>query len=428
MSAEIICVGTELLLGDILNSNAQYLAQQLAELGIAHYYQSVVGDNPGRIQQTIQTAIDRQAKILIFTGGLGPTPDDLTTATIADFFQTPLIEHASVVADIEHKYAQLGRKMTESNRRQALQPQGAELLHNPRGTAPGMMWQPRPGLIVLTFPGVPREMYKMWQDSAIPYLKAQGYGQEQIFSTSLRFWGIPESALAEKVDRFIQMSDPMVAPYAGKGEVRLRISTRSTDAQTAASKNDPVAAEIMAIGGSNFYGKDTDSLASVVGQLLITKGQTLSVAESCTGGVLGAMITDVPGSSAYFLGGVLAYANAVKTALLKVDSQIILTQGAVSEQVAAQMAQGVRIQLGTDWGIGITGVAGPDGGTAEKPVGLVYIGLAAPDGTVSAMQYRLSAHFDRELIRQMSAKQALDLLRQKLINTATRSANHQDQR
>jgi nicotinamide-nucleotide amidase len=427
MSAEIICVGTELLLGDILNSNAQYLAQQLADLGIAHYYQSVVGDNPGRIQQTIQTAIDRQAKILIFTGGLGPTPDDLTTATIADFFQTPLIEHASVVADIEHKYAQLGRKMTASNRRQALQPQGAELLNNPRGTAPGMMWQPRPGLIVLTFPGVPREMYKMWQDSAIPYLKAQGYGQEQIFSTSLRFWGIPESALAEKVDRFIQMSDPMVAPYAGKGEVRLRISTRSTDAQTAASKIDPVAAEIMAIGGSNFYGQDTDSLASVVGQLLITKGQTLAVAESCTGGVLGAMITDVPGSSAYFLGGVLAYANAVKTNLLKVDGQIILTQGAVSEQVAAQMAQGVRTQLGTDWGIGITGIAGPGGGTTEKPVGLVYVGLAAPDGTVSAMPYRLSAHFDRELIRQMSAKQALDLLRQKLINTATRSAVHQDQ-
>jgi nicotinamide-nucleotide amidase len=416
MSAEIICVGTELLLGDILNSNARYLAQQLANLGIAHYHQSVVGDNPGRIQQTMQVAIDRQAKILIFTGGLGPTPDDLTTATIADFFQTPLIEHASVVADIEQKYAQRGRIMTPSNRRQALQPQGAEILPNPLGTAPGMMWQPQPGLIVLTFPGVPREMYRMWQDSAIHYLCNNGYGQEQIFSTSLRFWGVSESALAEKVDQFIQMSDPMVAPYAGQGEVRLRVSTRATDAQTAASKIDPVAAEIMAIGGSHFYGQDDDNLSSVVGKLLISKGQTLSVAESCTGGVLGAMLTDVSGSSAYFQGGVLAYANEVKTNLLKVDSQLILDHGAVSSQVAAQMATGVRSQLGTNWGIGITGIAGPGGGTPEKPVGLVYIGLAAPDGTVSSLEYRLSSHFDRELIRQMSAKQALDMLRQKLLN------------
>jgi nicotinamide-nucleotide amidase len=415
MSAEIICVGTELLLGDILNSNAQYLAQQLANLGIAHYHQSVVGDNPGRIQQTIKMAIDRQAQILIFTGGLGPTPDDLTTATIADFFQTPLIEHASVVVDIEAKYAQRGRTMTPNNRRQALQPQGAEILPNPLGTAPGMMWQPQPGLIVLTFPGVPREMYKMWQDSAIPYLCANGYGQEQIFSTSLRFWGISESALAEKVDRFIQMSDPMVAPYAGKGEVRLRVSTKATDAKTAASKIDPIATEIIAIGGIHYYGQDQASLSSVVGQLLLSKNQTLSVAESCTGGILGAMLTDIPGSSAYFRGGVLAYANEVKTNLLQVDSQLILDRGAVSAPVAEQMATGVRNQLGTNWGIGITGIAGPGGGTAEKPVGLVYIGLAAPDGTVSSSEYRLSTHFDRELIRQMSAKQALDMLRQKLL-------------
>jgi nicotinamide-nucleotide amidase len=415
MSAEIICVGTELLLGDILNSNARYLAQQLAQLGIAHYYQSVVGDNPDRIQQTIQVAIDRQAKVLIFTGGLGPTPDDLTTATIAKFFQTPLVEHASVVADIEQKYAQRGRTMTPSNRRQALQPQGAEVLPNPLGTAPGMMWQPQPGLIILTFPGVPREMYRMWQDSAIPYLCANGYGQEQIFSTSLRFWGVSESALAEQVDRFIQMSDPMVAPYAGQGEVRLRVSTRAIDAQTAARKIDPVAAEIKAIGGNYFYGQDQDNLSSVVGQLLRDRQQTLAVAESCTGGVLAAMLTDIPGSSAYFRGGVLAYANEVKTKLLQVEDQLILNHGAVNVMVAEQMAVGVRRQLATDWGIGITGIAGPDGGTPEKPVGLVYIGLAAPDGTVSSMKYRLSSHFDRELIRQMSAKQALDMLRQKLL-------------
>jgi nicotinamide-nucleotide amidase len=415
MTAEIICVGTELLLGDILNSNAQYLAQQLADLGIPHYYQSVVGDNPGRIQQTIKIAIERQAKILIFTGGLGPTPDDLTTATIADYFQTSLIEHASIVADIEQKYAQRGRTMTPSNRRQALQPQGAEILQNPLGTAPGMMWQPQPGLIILTFPGVPREMYRMWQDFAVPYLCANGYGQEQIFSTSLRFWGIAESALAEKVDRFIQMSDPTVAPYAGKGEVRLRVATRSTNAQLAASKIDPIAAEIIAIGGRHFYGQDADNLANVVGKLLLSQGQTLAVAESCTGGMLGTMLTDNPGSSAYFRGGVIAYANEVKTALLDVDQQLINDHGAVSAQVAAQMALGVRRKLNTNWGIGITGIAGPHGGTSEKPVGLVHIALADPEGGVYSLPYRLSTHFDRELIRQMSAKQSLDMLRQKLL-------------
>ncbi len=415
MSAEIICVGTELLLGDILNSNARYLAQQLANLGIAHYHQSVVGDNPSRIQQVIQVAINREAQVLIFTGGLGPTPDDLTTSTIAEFFQTPLVEHPAVVADIEQKYAQRGRVMTANNRRQALQPQGAEILPNPLGTAPGMMWQPQPGLIILTFPGVPREMYRMWQDSAVPYLQAQGYGQEQIFSTSLRFWGVSESALAEKVDRFIQMSNPTVAPYAGAGEVRLRIATKAATATAAAVVIDPVAAAIIELADGHYYGTDTDSLASVVGQLLLAKQQTLAVAESCTGGMLGKLLTDIPGSSAYFQGGVMAYANAVKVKMLGVAAELIETPGAVSSVVAEQMAIGIRDRLATDWGIGLTGVAGPGGGTADKPVGLVYIGLARPDGGVESMKYRLSSHFDRELIRQMSAQQSLDMLRRRLL-------------
>ncbi len=415
MSAEIICVGTELLLGDILNSNARYLAQQLADLGVAHYHQSVVGDNPGRIQQVIQVSIDRQAKVLIFTGGLGPTPDDLTTATIANFFNTPLVEHPSVVADIEQKYAQRGRVMTANNRRQALQPQGADILPNPLGTAPGMMWQPQPGLIILTFPGVPREMYRMWQDSAVPYLQANGYGQEQIFSTSLRFWGVSESALAEKVDKFIQMSNPTVAPYAGAGEVRLRVATKAATTEAAAAVIDPIAAAIIELADGHFYGTDADSLASVVGQLLLAKQQTLAVAESCTGGMLGKLLTDIPGSSAYFKGGVMAYANEVKVKMLGIAAESIETEGAVSSVVAEQMAIGIRDRLDTDWGIGITGVAGPGGGTADKPVGLVYIGLARPDGGVESMKYRLSSHFDRELIRQMSAQQSLDMLRRRLL-------------
>lgn len=415
MTAEIICVGTELLLGDILNSNAKYLAEQLAELGIPHYHQSVVGDNPGRIQQVMKTAIDRGAQILIFTGGLGPTPDDLTTATIAEFFQTELVEYPEVVANIEGKYAQMGRVMSASNRRQALQPWGAELLPNPLGTAPGMMWKPANGPILLTFPGVPREMYRMWQDSAVPYLRDRGYGRERIFSTSLRFWGISESVLAEKVDRFIQMTDPTVAPYAGQGEVRLRLAAKAGDLETAMAKIEPVAQEIMAIGGDRYYGRDGDSLATVVGALLKRKGQSLAIAESCTGGTLGAMLTDVPGSSAYFWGGAIAYANEVKVRLLGVSEEAIAAKGAVSGIVAEQMAVGMKERLGTDWGIGITGVAGPDGGTAEKPVGTTYIGLARPNGQVSFFHYRLSDHFDRHLVRQMSAKQALDMLRMRLL-------------
>jgi nicotinamide-nucleotide amidase len=198
MTAEIICVGTELLLGNILNRNAQFLAQQLAGLGIPHYYQTVVGDNPQRLKQVIEIAIKR-AQVLIFTGGLGPTPDDLTTETLADFFNAPLIERPEILADIVRKYAQRGREITPSNRKQALIPAGAEVLPNPGGTAPGIVWQPRPSLVILTFPGVPSEMQRMWQETAVPYLKSQGFGKEIIYSRTLKFWGIAESALAEKV-------------------------------------------------------------------------------------------------------------------------------------------------------------------------------------------------------------------------------------
>src|SRR6476661_8384171 len=268
MSAEVICVGTELLLGDILNSNAQYLAQQLAMLGIPHYYQSVVGDNPERLKQVIDIASSR-AQILLFTGGLGPTPDDLTTEAIANFFGVPLIEQAEVLADITQKYAQRGRVMTPSNRKQALIPQGADVLPNPTGTAPGIIWKPRPNLTILTFPGVPSEMKRMWQDPAIPYLKSQGWGSEIIYIRMLRFWGIPESALAEKVADFLNLPNPTVAPYAGQGEVRLRVSAKAKSETAALELIQPVEQQLRQITGLDFYGTDSDTLAVVVGQLLL---------------------------------------------------------------------------------------------------------------------------------------------------------------
>jgi nicotinamide-nucleotide amidase len=413
MAAEVICVGTELLLGDILNSNSQYLAKELAALGVPHFYQTVVGDNIDRVHQAIDIAAHRSS-ILIFTGGLGPTPDDLTTEAIAGYFNTPLVEHSEVIADIQSKFAQSGRTMTPSNRKQAMQPAGADVLPNPTGTAPGMVWQPRAGLTIFTFPGVPREMHRMWQDTAVPFLKTQGYGQNPIYSRSLRFFGIPEAALAEKVNHLFNSTNPTVAPYAGKGEVRLRISARAANEAAANELIEPIAQEIKQIAGAHYYGTDGDTLASVVGGLLKAKGQTLAVAESCTGGGLGQRLTDIPGSSEYFMGGVISYANRVKVDLLGVNADDLAAAGAVSEIVAQQMASGVKAKLGTDWGVSITGVAGPGGGTDTKPVGLVYIGIASPDGGVEGIKYQLGNRRERELIRQMSAAQALNLLRQRL--------------
>jgi len=413
MSAEIICVGTELLLGDILNRNAQFLGQQLAQLGIPHYYQTVVGDNLARLQQAIGIAIER-SKILIFTGGLGPTPDDLTTLAIANFFGVPLVERAEIVEDIARKHAQRGREMTLSNRKQALMPEGAEVLPNPSGTAPGIIWQPQAGLTILTFPGVSAEMHRMWQETAVPYLKSQGFGQEIIYSRTLKFWGIAESALAEKVAPFLQQPNPTVAPYASQGEVKLRISALADTPAQAQQIIKPVQEKLQEIGGLDCYGRDDDTLASVVGQMLLALGQTLSVAESCTGGGLGQMLTDVAGSSSYFLGGVIAYDNSVKVSLLGVNSSDLAQLGAVSEEVSKQMASGVRSRLLTTWGVSITGIAGPDGGTDAKPVGLVYIGLAGPNGEVESFEHRFGQARGRSLIRYVSACTALDHLRRRL--------------
>jgi nicotinamide-nucleotide amidase len=414
MTAEIICIGTELLLGEVLNSNAQFLAQELAKLGIPHYYQSVVGDNPDRIQQLLDIAGQR-SQILLFTGGLGPTPDDLTTETLADYFGAALVEQPEVWADIEAKYQHRGIPPSPSNRKQALLPVGAQVLPNPTGTAPGMIWSPRPGLTLLTFPGVPKELKRMWQDTAIPYLQSQGWGQEMIHSRVLRFWGIPESTLAEKVAPLLALTSPTVAPYAGNGESRLRISTKARSAEIAQTLIQPIETQIRQLTGTDCYGADEDSLESVVGQLLHRAGQSLSVAESCTGGGLGARMTAIPGSSTYFMGGVIAYDNRVKVNLLGVDPTLLAEEGAVSAAVAEQMAAGVRERLQTNWGLSITGIAGPDGGSDSKPIGLVYIGLAGPTGSHSFMG-KFGDRRGRDWVRLMSASAALDHLRRALLD------------
>lgn len=413
INAEIICVGTELLLGDILNTNAQFLAQELAQLGIPHYFQTVVGDNLARLQQAIAVACDR-ATVLIFTGGLGPTPDDLTTEAIAHFFGVSLVEDPAVLADITQKYAARGRPMAQSNRKQALRPESAAVLPNRLGTAPGILWEPRPDLVMMTFPGVPREMQQMWRDTAVPYLQQRGLCQGQIYSRMLRFWGISESVLAEKVAPFLALQNPTVAPYASQGEVRLRVSAKAPSADEAMALINPVVQELQAIAQTDYFGADDDTLASVLGQLLRQQQQTLAVAESCTGGGLGHMLTAISGSSDYFLGGIISYDNRVKADWLGVSEADLATHGAVSAAVAQQMAAGVRSRLQTTWGLSITGIAGPSGGTDQKPVGLVYIGLAGPEQVVSH-RFQFGVHRQRDYIRHLSACTALDLLRRQVL-------------
>jgi len=367
VGAEILCIGTELLLGEILNSNAQYLAQQLALLGVPHFYQTVVGDNPDRIHQALEIAASR-SNLIITTGGLGPTPDDLTTEAIANFFNTTLEERPEIWERIQQMAAQTGRTLTPNNRKQALLPKGAEILHNPVGTAPGMIWEPQPNLLILTFPGVPSEMHPMWEQTAAPLLLSRNYGQGTFHSKVLLYWGIAESALATKVNHLFDLKNPTVAPYANYGQARLRITARANTQEEAIALIAPVEAEIRELTGEFCYGTDEDTLASVA-----------------------------------------------EVDLLNVDRQILDRHGAVSAIVAKQMAIGIKAKLKSDWGISITGIAGPNGGTEAKPVGLIYVGIAHPDGKVEAIELRFSPSRGRNWIRKATVMSALDLFRKRFV-------------
>jgi nicotinamide-nucleotide amidase len=421
MAAEILCVGTELLLGNITNGNARWIAEQLAALGIAHHRQQVVGDNRERLIAAVREAAGR-CRLLITTGGLGPTPDDLTAEAIGAAFETSLTERPEVWADIQAKLAARGRPVTPSLRRQALLPVGAALLPNATGSAPGMIWRPDPaglpfpvqeGFTVLTFPGVPSEMRAMWTATAVPWLQRSGLAEGVFASRMLRFWGVAESSLAEQMADLLESSNPTVAPYAGSGEVKLRLTARGTRQAEAEALLAPLEREIRARAGMACFGADDDSLASVVLERLRQRRQTLAVAESCTGGGLGAALAAVPGASEVFLGGVIAYANAVKQGLLGVPAELLAAHGAVSDPVAQAMAEGARRATGADWALAVTGIAGPGGGSPEKPVGLVHIAVAGPDGC-SSEGVRFGSSRGRSWIQLLTAGEALDRLRRRL--------------
>lgn len=410
---EILCIGTELLLGNIVNGNARWLAEELAALGLPHFRQTVVGDNRDRLIAQVRE-ISCRSRVLITTGGLGPTPDDLTTEAIAAAFATPLEERADVWADITAKSRSRGREPSPETRRQALLPVGATLLPNPTGTAPGMIWSPTEDFTVLTFPGVPSEMRAMWQATAAPWFNQSGLSSGVFVSRLLRFWGIGESTLAEQVSDLLDQANPTVAPYAGRGEVKLRITACAASEPEARELVDETERDLRDRTGDLCFGADDDSLASVVLKHLRVRGETLAVAESCTGGGLGSELTAVPGSSEVLLGGVIAYANAVKCELLGVPSSLLEEVGAVSDPVAQAMAEGVRRLTGSDWALALTGIAGPGGGSDQKPVGLVHIAVAGPDGCESH-PIRLGSSRGRDWIRLVSAGEALNRLRLRLM-------------
>ena len=419
MSAEILCIGTELLLGNITNGNARWLAEQLAALGLPHHRQTVVGDNRERLMAAVREAAGR-CRVLITTGGLGPTPDDLTTEALAAAFNTPLVEHPEIWAEIQARLRAGGRVCSPSNRQQAFLPAGAQVLPNPTGTAPGMVWTPpagagiQPGFTVLTFPGVPSEMEAMWRATAAPWLRAAGLAEGVFASRMLRFWGVSESALAEQMADLLEAENPTLAPYAGAGEVKLRLTARASSDPEAQALLAPLEAEIRARTGTACFGVDDDTLASVVLEQLRRRGETLAVAESCTGGGLGAALAAVPGASDVFRGGVIAYANAVKQELLGVPAALLDSHGAVSDPVALAMAEGARRVTGASWAIAVTGIAGPGGGTVEKPVGLVHIAVAGPDGSRSEA-VRFGSSRRRSWIQTLTAGEALQRLRTRLM-------------
>lgn len=406
-TAEILAVGTELLLGDIVNTNAQYLAVGLAEMGIGVLHQSVVGDNEERLTEAFRLALSR-SDIVVTTGGLGPTGDDITREVAAQVLGLPLVLHEESLRRIEAFFEKLGRGMSENNVKQAMLPEGAIVLKNDRGTAPGCV-AGRDGKYIVMLPGPPREMRPMFDEAVRPWL-AQ-FSDAVIHSESLRVFGIGEGAVEEKLRDLMQGANPTLAPYAKDGEVLLRVTARAASQEQAKALCMPLMEEIKRRLGDDVYGVNVDSLQQVVVEKLRQKGLKVGLAESCTGGLVAKRLTEIPGCSEVFECGVVSYANHIKQHLLGVHAETLAAHGAVSAETASEMAEGARRTAGASLGVGITGIAGPGGGTPEKPVGLVYV--AVSDGETCLVR-RLTlgrSNVERDYIRYLAASNALDMVR-----------------
>ena len=400
--AEHIAVGSEILLGQILNGHARAISLEFAAHGLNLYYHSAVGDNMERILQSLEIARSR-SNVVVVTGGLGPTKDDLTKEALAAFLNRPLELSEDSLRALEAYFVARKRRMPEENRKQALCISGGEVLPNPNGTAPGQYVE-ADGVHYFLLPGPPLEMVPMLKNEVLPRLRTVFSNQTRIVSRVLHFCGIGESDVDEQIGDLTAAKNPTVAPLASEGEMLLRITAAGNSDAEAQQYITPVEQMLREKFASFIYGVDDETLPSVVLKVLSGAGQTLAVAESCTGGLIASMLTAIPGSSAYFAGGVVAYQNEVKEKQLGVRSETLTAFGAVSEQTAREMAEGVRSRLNSTYGLSVTGIAGPSGGTPEKPVGLVYGAVAGPDGTqVFRMQFRGS----REQVRIRTAKQML---------------------
>ena len=407
MRTEIIAVGTELLLGEIVNTDAPMIAQGLAELGIGVYFQTVCGDNPDRLKSVLEVAKQR-ADLIITTGGLGPTADDLTKETIAAAFGKGLVRDEESMARLREHFE--GRTMTKNNEKQADVPEGCTVFQNDWGTAPACAFEGE-GCLVIMLPGPPRECTPLFREKVMPFLEKRRGGA--LCSRYVKVFGMGESEMASRLSRQMDTwENPTAAPYAKEGECRVRITAMGKNKEEAFAMTEPAVREVRQVLGDVVYGVDVDSLEQVVVQEMTARGLTLATAESCTGGLMGKRITDVPGASACYLGGVVSYHNEVKENLLGVRHETLMTKGAVSEDTACQMAQGVRKALGANIGISTTGVAGPGGGTPEKPVGLIYVGISTKDKTwaVRILRPRQS----RENLRRLASSTAFDLVRRHL--------------
>ena len=427
MRAEIVSVGTELLMGQITDTNAAYLSRILPELGISLYRRTTVGDNHDRLLAALRQALD-VADVVITIGGLGPTMDDIPRETLAEAMGDTLREDPAIRRRLEAFFRSRGLAVLESNLKQAMVPMNGRPIENPNGTAPGVIFESRTDSmskadpsslrmtahkIAIALPGPPSEFIPMVDNHVVPYLRGLTGGAATIRSRIVRVCGMGESMVEDQIKDLTLTDNPSVAPYAKTGEVHLRVTALAENAENAETMIAERIDRIKERLGDHVYGFDEETLESVVVRLLMERKQTVATAESCTGGLLATRITDVPGSSNVFPGGVVNYSNESKTDLVYVPADLIQQHGAVSPEVAEALATGARKRFGTDFGIGITGVAGPDGGTPEKPVGLVYIGLADASETVVEKSRFIGSRRD---IRYRSTQSALVLLRSRLLD------------
>jgi nicotinamide-nucleotide amidase len=415
-SVEIVTIGTEILLGHLVDTNAAFIARHLADAGIDVFAKHSVGDNTDRLALMLDGALER-ADGAITTGGLGPTVDDLTKDAVSRAVGRELVLHEPSLRAIEARFQAMGRTMSANNTRQAILPAGSVVLENPHGTAPGFVALRADGKFVASMPGVPREMKPMLTEHLIPWLTQRFDVRAAIFTRTLHTVGIPESELDRRIeDLFRTLENPKLALLAHSGRVDVKIMAKAADSDAAQAMIAPVAAELRGRIGSGYFGDDATTLESAIVGELSRRGLTIATAESCTGGAIADAFVSVPGASATFRGSIVAYANDVKTALLEVPDETLAAVGAVSEETALAMALGARRRLRTDIAISTTGVAGPDGGTPEKPVGLVWLGLAAPDGRAEAA--RMTFPGTRADIRIRATTAALGLIWRHLERTA----------